>query len=127
MTSQLSVFVSPEPGTASAHKPARLQPGGLVSYVWPRYPRPGDRYGSSETVKVRTTIGKLGQVQGVKFVSGSLSLFPAAVSAIRQWRYTPTLLNQRPVQAQQDVTIEFRPPQYLSRLPTHRTTSGGLK
>src|SRR6202158_4259205 len=118
MTSQLSVLVSPEPGPAVAHKPARLQAGELVSYVWPRYPRPGDRYGSAETIKVRTTIGQLGQVLDIKFVSGSLSLLPAAMSAIRLWRYKPTLLNKRPVQAQQDVTIEFRPPQYLSHVPT---------
>jgi len=118
MTSQLSVLVAPEPGPAPAHKPARLQAGELVSFVWPRYPRPGDRHGSSETVKVRTTIGELGQVLDVKHVSGSVSLLPAAMSAIRLWRYKPTLLNRRPVQAQQDVTIEFRPPQHLPRVPT---------
>jgi len=118
MTSQLSVLVAPEPGSAVTHKPARLQAGELVSFVWPHYPRPGDRYGSSETVKVRTTIGKLGQVLDIKLVSGSISLLPAAMSAIRLWRYKPTLLNKRPVQAQQDVTIEFRPPQYLSHMPT---------
>ncbi|MGB4785934.1 MAG: PilZ domain-containing protein [Candidatus Acidiferrum sp.] len=118
MTSQLSVLVSPEPGPALAHQPARLQAGELVSFVWPRYPRPGDRHGSSETVKVRTTIGELGQVLDVKHVSGSVSLLPAAMSAIRLWRYKPTLLNSRPVQAQQDVTIAFRPPRHLSRVPT---------
>ncbi len=118
MTSQLSVLVAPEPGPAPAHKPARLQAGELVSFVWPRYPRPGDRHGSSETVKVRTTIGELGQVLDVKHVSGSTSLLPAAMRAIRLWRYQPTLLNRRPVQAQQDVTIEFRPPQHLPRVPT---------
>jgi TonB family protein len=119
MTSQLSVLVSPEPRPAVAHKPARLQAGELVSYVWPRYPRPGDRYGSTETVKVRATIGQLGQVLDIKLVSGSISLLPAATSAIRRWRYKPTLLNGRPVQAQQDVTIEFQPPKYLSRVSTH--------
>ena len=118
MTSQLSVFVSPEPGPAPAHKPARLQAGELVSFVWPSYPRPGDRHGSAETVKVRTTIGEFGQVLDVKHVSGSISLLPAAMSAIRLWRYKPTLLNSRPVQAQQDVTIEFRPPQRLPHTPT---------
>lgn len=118
MTSQLSVLVPPAPGTAPAHKSARLQAGELVSFVWPRYPRPGDRYASSETVKVRTTIGKLGQVLDIKLLSGSTSLLPAAMSAIRLWRYQPTLLNKSPVQAQQDVTIEFRPPQYLSRVST---------
>jgi hypothetical protein len=123
MTSQLSVLVAPEPGAAVTHKPARLQPAELVSFVWPRYPRPGDRYGSSETVKVRTTIGKLGQVVDVKLVSGSISLLPAAMSAIRLWRYKPTLLNNRPVQAQQEVTIEYLPPQYSSHVaaqhPSH--------
>ncbi len=118
MTSQLSVLVAPEPGPAPAHNPARLQAGELVSFVWPRYPRPGDRHGSSETVKVRTTIGELGQVLDVKHVSGSTSLLPAAMSAIRLWRYQPTLLNSRPVQAQQDVTIAFRPPRHLPRVPT---------
>jgi periplasmic protein TonB len=118
MTSQLSVLIASEHGPAVTHKPVRLQAGELVSFVWPRYPRPGDRHGASETVKVRTTIGEGGQVLDIKLVSGSSSLLPAAMSAIRQWRYKPTLLNKRPVQAQQDVTIEFRPPQYLSHLTT---------
>jgi hypothetical protein len=116
MTSQLSVLVPPAPGPPSAHRSARLQAGELVSFVWPSYPKPGDRYGSAETVKVRTTIGKLGQVLDVKLVSGSTSLLPAAKTAIRQWRYRPTLLDKMPVVAQQDVTIEFRPPQYLSHV-----------
>jgi hypothetical protein len=111
MTSQLSVLISPDPGPLVAHKPARLRAGEIVSFVWPRYPGPGDRYGLAETIKVRATIGQLGQVQGVKFLSGSVSLLPATMRAIRQWRYRPTLLDQRPVQAHQDVTIEFRPPQ----------------
>ena len=129
MTSELSVLVVPEPGPAATRKPARQQPGELVSFVWPRYPRPGARYGSSETVKVRATIGPLGQVLAIKPVQGSTSLLPATISAIRQWRYQPTLLNGTPVQTQQDVTIEFRPPQYLSHVRTQRPShnSGGLR
>jgi len=116
ITSQLSVLVHPEAGPGMALQPTRLQAGELVSYVWPRYPKLGDRYESTETVKVRAIIGQLGQVLNVKLVSGSRSLLPAAMSAIRQWRYKPTLLNERPVQAQQDVTIEFQPPKYFSHL-----------
>jgi TonB family protein len=118
ITSQLSVLVSPEPGPAPAHKPALLQAGELVSFVWPRYPKPGERHGSPETVKVRTTIGEFGQVLDVKHVSGSISLLSAAISAIRQWRFEPTLLDRRPVQAQQEITIEFQPPRHLRRMPT---------
>ena len=123
MSSELSVLVPPQTGHAAAHKPARLQAGDLVFFVWPRYPRPGDRYASAETVKVRTTIGQFGQVLDVKLLSGSVSLLPATMSAIRLWRYRPTLLNKKPIQVQQDVTIEFRPPQYLSQVrnqhPSH--------
>jgi hypothetical protein len=63
-------------------------------------------------------IGQLGQVQEIKFLSGSASLLPATMAAIRQWRYKPTLLDKKPVQAQQDLTIEFRPPQYSARVST---------
>jgi Gram-negative bacterial TonB protein C-terminal len=116
VSSQLSVLVSPQPGPA--RKPARLQGGELVSFAWPRYPRPRDRYASAETIKVRAIIGSLGQVLEVKLVSGSVSLLPATIRAIRQWHYAPTRLNAKPVQAQQDITIEFRPPQYSSEVST---------
>jgi hypothetical protein len=122
MTSQLTVLVSPEPGAIAGHKPARLKAGDLVSFVWPLYPRPGDQYGLAETVRVRATIDQLGQVLEVKFLGGSLSLLPATKGAIRQWRYRPTLLNKRPVQAQEDVTIEFRPPQYSSQMSTQHSS-----
>jgi len=118
MTSELSLLVYPQPRSAPVHRPARLQAGELVYFVWPRYSRAGDRYGSAETVKVRTTIGQLGQVLDVKLVNGSVSLLPATISAIRQWRYKPTLLDKRPIQVRQDVTIEFRPSQYLSQVHT---------
>ncbi len=111
ITSQLSVLVFPELGPRVAHQPARLQAGELVSYVEPRHPRPGHRYGLTETVRVRATIGQHGQVLDIKPVSGPIFLLSSAMSAIRVWRYKPTLLNERPIQAQQDVTIEFRLPQ----------------
>jgi Gram-negative bacterial TonB protein C-terminal/PilZ domain len=105
---QLSILISPEPGPGVAHQPARLQAGNLVSYVEPRQPSPRDRYRSTETVKLRATIGEQGQVIDVKPVSGPIFLLSSAMSAIRHWRYQPTLLNERPVKAQQDVTVEFR-------------------
>jgi len=122
MSSQLSVLVSAAPGPTAVHKAARLEAGELVSFVWPSYPRPGDRYGLGETIRVRATIGQLGQVREVKFLSGSSSLLPATKAAVRQWRYRPTLMDKRPVQAQQDVTIEFRPPRYSSQLSTQHSS-----
>ena len=106
---QLSVLVPPQSGPAAA-QPSRLQAGKLVSYVLPRSPSPRDQYGAEETVKVHATIGQQGLVTEIRPVSGPIFLLSSAMSAIRLWRYEPTLLNERPVQAQLDVTIEFRLP-----------------
>jgi len=118
MTSELSVLVPPQPGPAATYKSSLLQAGELAYFVWPRFPRQGDRYGSAETIRVRATVGQLGQVLDIRLLSGSASLLPATRNAIRLWRYKPTLLDKRPVPVQQDITIEFRPPQYLSRVRT---------
>jgi hypothetical protein len=123
MTSQLSILVSPQLGPALAHRSARLQGGELAYFVWPHYSRAGDSYGNAETVKVRATIGELGQVLEVKLISGSVSLLPDTLSSVRLWRYKPTLLNKRPVKAQEDITIEFRPPQYLSQVHTQHSAN----
>ncbi|HEV2101366.1 MAG TPA: energy transducer TonB [Candidatus Acidoferrum sp.] len=118
MTSELSVLVPPAPGPDAAHQSSRLQAGELVSFVWPRYARQGDRYGAAETVRVRAIVGQFGEVLDVKLLSGSAALFPATRNAIRLWRYRPTFLNKRPIPVEQDITIEFRPPQYLSQVRT---------
>lgn len=120
MSSQLFVLVSAETGLGVDHNAARLEAGDLVSFVWPRYARPGN--GLAETIRVRITIGQLGQVREVKFLSGSSSLLPATKAAVLQWRYRPTLLDKRPVQAQQEVTIAFRPPQYSTQVSTQRSS-----
>jgi protein TonB len=61
------------------------------------------------TVHLRTTIGKDGTVESVTATSGPTLLIPAAIDAVRQWRYKPTLLEQQPIEMQEDITIEFRP------------------
>lgn len=109
ITTQLSVVVPPESGPAAA-QPSRLQAGKLVSYVLPRNPRPEDRYGTEETVKVRATIGQQGLVTEIRPVSGPIFLLSSTMSAVRLWRYKPTLLNGSPIETHQDVTIIFKEP-----------------
>jgi protein TonB len=85
-----------------------LQLGGLIFHVEPRYPRGGDQIEIEEIVKLHATVGENGQITDVKRISGPMPLIPAAMSAIREWRYAPTLLNGRPVKTEADVTIVFR-------------------
>jgi len=109
ITSQLSVLISPaERSMAGNHETARLLAGDVITYVVPHQPRPRDHYNSTQTVKVRATIGSDGRVTDVRPLNGPIFLLTSVVSAVRQWRFHPTLLNGAPVQAQDDVTIEFR-------------------
>jgi outer membrane biosynthesis protein TonB len=79
-----------------------------VLYVMPHNPRPGDPYGAEETVKVRATVGRQGFVTDIKPVSGPIFVLSSTMSAVRSWRYKPTLLNGIPVETEQDVTITFK-------------------
>jgi hypothetical protein len=109
ITSQLSVLISPaERSTAGDHETARLQAGDVITYVVPNQPRPRSRYNATETVKVRATVGSDGRVKDVRPINGPIFLLSSVISAVHQWRFHPTLLNGSPVQAEDDVTIEFR-------------------
>ena len=52
-----------------------------------------------------------GQVEDLKLVSGDPMLAPAAMDAVRQWRYTPYSLNGKPIPKQTRITISFIAPQ----------------
>ena len=73
----------------------------------PIVPAAGDDMGG--TVKVRATIGKGGDVVDVKAISGPASLIPRVMRAVREWRYTVTLLDGQPLGAEEVVVVEFRP------------------
>ena len=107
ISAQRFVLVPTLPGPASAHRPARLQAGVLIYHVDPVPPAGSDNIGG--TVKVRATIGKGGDVVDVTAISGPTSLIPRVVRAVREWRYTVTLLDGQPLGAEENVMVEFRP------------------
>jgi PilZ domain/Gram-negative bacterial TonB protein C-terminal len=107
ISAQRFVLVPTLPGPASAHPPARLQAGVLIYHVDPVPPAGSGDIGG--TVKVRATIGKGGDVVDVRAISGPPSLIPRVVRAVREWRYTVTLLDGQPLGAEEEVVVEFRP------------------
>jgi hypothetical protein len=109
ISAQRFVSVPTQPGPASGHRPERLQVGVLIFHVDPQVPLGGNQKEMAGTVKVRATIGKTGDVVDVKPISGPAGLIPAVVQAVREWRYTVTLLDGQPLGAEEDVVVEFRP------------------
>jgi len=61
-------------------------------------------------VKVDALIDATGQVEAVKVLTGPLLLQRAAVEAVKQWKYTPGVLDGKPTAMHITVVLQFRIP-----------------
>ena len=59
-------------------------------------------------VVLTAIIDKDGNIQNLRLVSGHPMLAPAAIDAVKQWRYKPFLLNGQPVEVETTVTVTFQ-------------------
>jgi protein TonB len=75
--------------------------------VQPEYPALAKQTHVSGTVVVDAVIDEHGNVVGAHAVSGHPLLIPAALKAVLQWKYAPTLLNGTPVAVEMEVTVHF--------------------
>jgi len=97
-------FAVPVP--AGPDDKVKVTPAALIHSVPPRYPSKAMKKRISGTVRVYGQITKEGEVEDLEALSGDPLLIPAALDAIRQWRYKPTLVDGVP--AQVDTCIEVR-------------------
>ncbi|HXN27603.1 MAG TPA: TonB family protein [Candidatus Acidoferrales bacterium] len=84
--------------------------GRLLKRVDPSYPQEAMQQRIEGTVRLHVVIGDDGKVLTLEPVSGPPLLVDAAVVAIHQWRYGPTLFDGHRVQVQEDVRLVFRLP-----------------
>src|SRR5688572_19595540 len=92
----------PPAGTPEPAKPqvviggGQVRPPKLIHEVRPPYPQLARQARISGMVKLAAVIATDGSVQALRAVSGHPLLINAALEAVRQWRYQPTLLNGKP-------------------------------
>jgi protein TonB len=84
--------------------------GRLLKRVDPSYPLDAVQHRIEGTVRLHAVISEDGKVQSVEPVSGPTLLVGAAVNAVREWRYGPTLFDGHRVQIQEDISLAFRLP-----------------
>lgn len=84
-----------------------LQMAKLLRKVIPEYPPIARTAGISGIVRLIGTIGKDGTIQNLQVVSGHPMLARAALEAVRQWVYKPTLLNGKPVEVIAPIEVSF--------------------
>ncbi len=85
-----------------------IEPSKLIVKVNPIYPELARRAHVSGTVVLEALIDEEGNVSTVKVLSGNALLVDAAASAVRNWKYSPTVLNGEPVPILATVTVVFR-------------------
>ncbi|HXT70188.1 MAG TPA: energy transducer TonB [Vicinamibacterales bacterium] len=78
-----------------------------IKDVKPVYPEEAQRAGVQGIVIIETVIGTDGTVQQAQVLRPVPILDKAALDAVMQWRYTPTLLNGEPVEVIMTVTVTF--------------------
>lgn len=81
--------------------------GDLVHRVQPSYPEIARAMHLSGTVRLEAVIGPDGTVRNLVVLSGSPILARAAVEAVREWRYRPTLLDRALVEVETYITVNF--------------------
>jgi hypothetical protein len=66
--------------------------------------------GSSDSVRVKATVAKDGSIESVRAILGAANLVPAVIKAVHEWRYQPTLIDNKPVETQCNVVVQFHAP-----------------
>jgi TonB family protein len=93
--------------------PQRVSVGGnvqaprVVCSTPPIYPQVAREAKVQGTVTMHAIIGKNGSVISLQFVSGPTLLMKAAMDAVKNWRYTPMLLNGQPVEVDTEISVGF--------------------
>jgi TonB family protein len=103
-----SIQIPPDLKGQMSRGGAKLEMAQLVSRVEPVYPQDAQQQRIEGTVKLHAIIGRDGSIHAIDHVSGPPLLVPAAATAVRQWRYRPTSLDGRPLEAGIDITMVFR-------------------
>ena len=101
------------PPPPKPHQTGPLRVGGnvqaarILNRVQPVYPPLARQTRISGTVRLHAIIGKDGAITSLEVMSGHPLLQQAALDAVRQWRYQPTLLNGEPVDVDTTIDVIF--------------------
>jgi len=84
-----------------------VQSGLLIRKVNPTYPPLARQARIQGVVILQAQISKDGNIENLQLISGHPMLAPAAIEAVKQWKYKPYLLNGEPVEVETQVQVNF--------------------
>jgi protein TonB len=80
----------------------------VISMARPTYPPSARQSNIQGTVTVSARLDENGNVLSAKAMSGPLMLRQAAADAVKQWKYSPRLVDGKPAPSQVTVGVEFK-------------------
>jgi len=86
---------------------SHMNEGNLIHKVVPTYPPLARMARIQGQVVLQAVISKQGVIENLRVLSGHPMLAPAAMEAVRQWRYRPYVLNNEPVEVETQITVNF--------------------
>jgi TonB family protein len=87
---------------------ANVMEASLIHQVQPVYPQIAKAAHISGAVVLHAIVAKDGTIKQLEFVSGHPLLMKAAMDAVGQWVYKPTLLNGDPVEVDTTISVIFQ-------------------
>ncbi|HET9181961.1 MAG TPA: energy transducer TonB [Candidatus Angelobacter sp.] len=99
---------APLPGVRVFRTCRDPRPPKLTHRVEPEYPLQAKLDHISGDVRMLVTIGEDGNVHNLHAVTGNPFLAQAAVTAVKQWRYTPEMCPSGPVAMETTIKVSFR-------------------
>ena len=98
---------APAVATGAVVTGGRVKEPRLLSSVAPIYPLAAMQANVQGDVKVQATIDETGRVTKMKIVAGPALLRRAAMDAVRQWRFSPSTLDDKPIAVDEVITVRF--------------------
>ena len=97
----------PPPPPAPVRVGGQIKAPALIARVDPEYPAIAQAAQLEGMVILEATVDQTGRVESVKVLRSAGLLDGAAVDALKQWRYSPLMLNGRPTPFVLTVTMQF--------------------
>ena len=101
------VVTTPEQPTKPTAISSGVLASKLVTRVLPQYPDLARKTRTSGVVRLLVVVGKNGRVETVRVIEGHPMLREAAVSAVKQWVYSPTYLSGQPIEVEASIEVNF--------------------
>jgi protein TonB len=102
-----AVPVAPPPTVAHTVRLSHMSEGDLIRKIQPNYPALARSARIQGMVVLQAVIGKQGNIENLRVMSGHPMLVQAALDAVRQWRYRPYVLNNEPVEVETQIMVNF--------------------